>query len=505
LTHAFSLVPAPLSVVPGTGPSFVFAPGVSLVTGPSPDEISLGVLAADLIGRDSGFPLELLMGLDGVGPALVIVLDADAGPRAADVAERYCLTVTHESVALRAPRVAGLVRGLATLRQLVTRGESGLLEVAAVVIEDAPRFAWRGLSLDVVRHFLSVEDVLLVLEIMADHKLNVLHLHLTDDQGWRIALATRPLLTERSAQSEVGDGPGGFYTAEDYATLLAFAAARHITIVPEIDIPGHVNAALHAYAELTPSGIAPAAYTGIEVGFSRLHRDVPATRAFLTDVFTELAELTPGAYVHLGGDEVEGLEPDERAWFVRTVSNALRAAGKTPVGWQEIAGLELEPGTVVQYWDTRLPAAPMLAAAAAGARVLLSPGSRVYLDMKYDASTTLGLDWAGYVELRDSYDWEPAELIEGLPLDAIIGVEAALWTETITTRDELTLMLLPRLAAVAEVAWSVAENRDWERFRARVAGLATRWDDAGVVWRRSPQVDWPAGRVPAVPVELATS
>ena len=489
-----ALVPAPVSLSLSGGPAFRFRPGLRLVAGNTPEEISLGVLAADIVGRRVGFPIDLVMGPGGHGQTILLVLDADAGPADAAIAERYRLTVTEDRIELAAPRAAGLLRGLTTLRQLGVRRADGSLEIPAVVIEDAPRFAWRGLSLDVVRHFLSVDLVKSVLSVMGDYKLNVLHLHLTDDQGWRIALPSRPLLTERSAQSEVGGGAGGFYTAEDYATLVAFAAARHIMIVPEIDMPGHVNAALHAYGELTGSGAAAGVYAGTEVGFSRLSRDLPATREFLADVFGDLAVMTPGEYLHIGGDEVFGIDPGEYAWFVRTAQDLVQAAGKTVVGWQEIASADLDPGVVVQYWDTREPSEPIVAAAAAGARVLLSPGSKVYLDMKYDASTVLGLEWAGHIELRDAYEWEPADLVPGLPADAIIGVEAALWTETITTPDELFTLLLPRLAAVAEVAWSPAASRDWVGFRDRIAGQAHSWDHAELAWYRSPQVDWPAER-----------
>jgi len=485
-----SLVPVPTSVTMGAGPGFRFAPGVRLVTGASPGEISLGVAAADLVSLQVGFPLDLLMGADVAGQVVRIALDAGAGPVGADVAERYSLTATDKRIELLAPRLAGLVHALATLRQLIERGPDGGCVVPAIGIEDAPRYPWRGLSLDVVRHFLTVDQVRSVLGVMGDYKLNVLHLHLTDDQGWRLQLPSRPLLTELSAQSEVGGGSGGFYTGEEYAGLVAFAAARQITIVPEIDIPGHINAALHAYADLNPSGLVADVYAGTEVGFSRLHRDLPATAAFLTDVFGDLAAMTPGECVHVGGDEVTSVDRGEYAWFVRTAQQILRGAGKTLVGWQEIAPVELDPGAIVQYWDTRTAPEPIVAAAAAGARVLLSPGSKVYLDMKYDDATVLGLDWAGRIELRDAYDWEPAELVPGLPPDAIIGVEAAVWTETITTSDELFSLMLPRLAAVAEVAWSAPERRDWDGFRSRVAGHGTLWDDAGLAWYRSPQVDW---------------
>jgi hexosaminidase len=195
--------------------------------------------------------------------------------------------------------------------------------------------------------------------------------------------------------------------------------------------------------------------------------------------------------VHIGGDEVLTMGADEYATLVAAASDAVRAAGTKVVGWQEIAHTPLEPGTVVQYWDTRVDPAPVAAAAQAGALLLMSPGSKAYLDMKYDARTELGLEWAGHIELRDAYDWEPSTLIEGVPPESVVGVEAAVWTETLRDLPSLLQMLLPRLAAIAEVAWSAPEQRDWEDFRARVARQAPFWERLGLPYYPSPQVDWP--------------
>ncbi len=490
LTRPLAVVPVPLSVDAAPGPDFELGPDAVVVSGESPDEISAAVLAAGLIGPVLDLPLGMSTGPGGRRGAITLRLDETAGPAGADPDEAYTLTVTAEAVEVLAPRPAGLLRGIATLRQLLVPHDDGRVTVPAVVVRDAPRYRWRGLSLDVARHFFGTDQVRAVLDAMAQLKLNVLHLHLTDDQGWRIDLPSRPLLAQRSSRTEVGGGPGGCYTAEDWDAIVAHAAAWHIAVVPEIDVPGHVNAALHAYPELTEDGVAPKPYTGMDVGFSRLRRHVPATAAFLRDVFGDLAATTPGQYLHMGGDEVTGMAPDEYAWFVRTVQDVARAAGKSVVGWQEIAGAGVDPGTVVQYWDPRLDPAPFLAAAARGARILLSPASRVYLDMKYDPSTELGLTWAGYVELHDAYDWEPDDAIPGLAPDAVVGVEAAVWTETLRTVDDLFVMLLPRLAAAAEVAWSARERRGWDGFRRRVAGLAPGWDLDGYAWHASPGVDW---------------
>jgi hexosaminidase len=329
-----------------------------------------------------------------------------------------------------------------------------------------------------------------VIALMSHYKLNVLHLHLTDDQGWRLHVRSRPELTRRSSASAVGGDRGGFYSADDYADVVAYAAARGVRVVPEIDVPGHVNAATHAYGELNPDGQPTDEYTGIEVGFSRLHADLPATRPFLDAVFADVAAMTPGEYVHIGGDEVLTMDPDEYARLVGMAAAAVRAAGKKVIGWQEIAHAPVEPGTLVQFWDPRADAAAFVEAARAGARFVMSPGSHAYLDMKYDASTELGLEWAGHIELRDAYDWEPTALVDGLPAEAVVGVEAAIWTETLRDLHALTTMLLPRLAAVAEVAWTGAADRSFDDFRERVASHARLWDRLGLGWYPSPQVDW---------------
>lgn len=344
--------------------------------------------------------------------------------------------------------------------------------------------------LDVARHFFTVAEVQRVIDLAALYKLNVLHLHLTDDQGWRIAVDGWPDLTEIGGRTAVGGAPGGFYTKDDYAEIVAYAAERFVTVVPEIDVPGHTNAALASYAELNCDGLARRPFTGVEVGFSSLCLDKPVTQQFLEDVFGAVAALTPGAYVHMGGDEAHTLTADEYAPFVERVLKTVAATGKVPVGWQEIGTARLVPGAVVQYWNTGAGPAQAVAAVHGGATVILSPADRVYLDMKYDAATALGLDWAGHVDVRDAYDWDPGTFIDDIGEPDVLGVEAALWTETVTTIDEVERMLLPRLPAVAEVAWSQGGSRDWAAFRERLAAQVPLWDRLGATYHRSSQVNW---------------
>ncbi|MFC8597896.1 MULTISPECIES: family 20 glycosylhydrolase [unclassified Isoptericola] len=422
---------------------------------------------------------------------VVLRLDDAAGPEGSDNPERYTLRVTTAGVEATAPEPVGLLHAARTLRQLVTSAPDGAHQVSAVVVHDAPRYRWRGLSFDVVRHWFAPADIRAVVDLVAAFKLRVLHLHLTDDQGWRIETPSRPEL-EKASDNQVGGGTAGFLTVDDYRELQEYAAARFVTIVPEFDMPGHINAATQVYGALTKDGLPTESYDGIEVGFSRLWFDNPATEPFLRDVIGDIAAMTAGDWVHVGGDEVHTMEVEEFAKFVELAARIVREHGKTPIFWQEGARGPVEPGTLLQYWEPKGEEFDrFVAAAAAGARFIMSPGNHAYLDMKYTPEHELGLHWAGYVELRDSYDWEPTALIDGLPAGAVEGVEAAVWTETITTRDELFSMLLPRLGAVAEVAWTAPERKDWDAFRSRVAAQAPGWRATGWAFHQTPQVDWP--------------
>jgi len=373
----------------------------------------------------------------------------------------------------------------ATIRQLVelTGGT-----IPALQITDGPRYRWRGLMIDISRHFFGPETLSKVIDLAALYKLNRLHLHLTDDQGWRYEVWNRPELVETSKSTQVGGGEGGFLTAADLADVTAHAAARGIVVVGEVDLPGHTGAALHAVPALNADGVARPAYTGTDVGHSTLLLDLPETKPFLEDVLVALAEQTPGEFLHVGGDEVRLLEADAFGAFVQHVEALVLGLGKRPVFWQEAAPVLQDTRSVVQMWISTGDPAEVVAAARRGHDVILSPANRTYLDMKYDEHTTLGLDWAGLVDVRDAYDWDPDSLFPGLPPERILGVEAPLWTETVVTEDDLFSMLLPRLAAVAEVAWSQPEVRDWEAFAEDVASHVPLWRARGLAHTQRPQI-----------------
>jgi hexosaminidase len=489
------VIPAPVSVQPADGVAFTLTRATRILTPPGSAEARrVATYLAELLRRSTGYPLPVADGGVPAPDAITFVLAADA--QLGD--EGYRLDVAGHGVTLRARRPEGLFRGVQTLRQLLppavegARVSPGPWTVPGGRIVDRPRFAWRGASLDVVRHFFTVAEVERYLDLLALYKLNVLHLHLTDDQGWRIAIASWPRLATYGGSTEVGGGPGGYYTQRQYSDIVAYARERYITVIPEVDAPGHTNAALASYPQLSCNGHVPKLFTGTDVGFSSLCVDKPLIYKFIDDVIRELAALTPGPYIHIGGDEAQSLSGQQYGRFVEREQRIVQAHGKRTIGWQETAGASLLPTSVVQYWNTKGSSDEVRQAARRGAKVVLSPASRAYLDMKYDEHTTLGLEWAGHIDVRDAYGWDPAKLLDGIAEDRILGVEAAIWSETLRTMDDVEFMAFPRLPAIAEVGWSPASARGWAGFRLRLAQQAPRWSVMRVRYYRSPQVPWPS-------------
>jgi hexosaminidase len=492
-----------MRVEPAEGVAFALTPATRIVTEPGwAAAADVGAYLARLLRPATGYPLPA--GPAPAGPAPDAPHGAGAislrlaGSEEAPGPEGYRLEVDADGVRLWAGTGAGLFRGVQTLRQLLPaaverRGlHSAEFTVPGGLIVDRPRYAYRGVMLDVARHFFGIDDVKRLIDLAALYKVNHLHLHLTDDQGWRIAVDTWPRLATHGGGTEVGDGPGGYYTQAEFRELVGYAQRHYITVVPEIDLPGHTNAALASYPELTCDGQAPERYTGIEVGFSSLCAGNELTYKFLDDVFREVAALTPGPYLHLGGDEAKSTSPEEYATIVARAQQIVARHGKTAIGWQEITAAPLAADTLLQVWDTTTADPKGIARAAAnGNRIILSPADRSYLDMKYDASSPVGLSWAGYVPVARAYGWDPATHLPGVDPDAIAGVESPLWTETARSRADLEFLAFPRLAVIAEIGWSPAPRQDWTAFRERLAGQAGRWDALGVAYHRAPDVPWP--------------
>jgi hexosaminidase len=399
--------------------------------------------------------------------------------------EGYELSITTDSIVLRAVCPAGLFYGVQTLRQLLPAYPSATVRLPAVSIRDTPRFEWRGAMLDVARHFFGVEDVRRYIDLISHYKMNRLHLHLTDDQGWRIEIKSWPRLTEFGGRTQVGGTDGGYYTQEQYKEIVEYARSRYVMIVPEIDTPGHTNAALASYAELNSSEEAPALYTGTEVGFSTLWINSEITYKFLDDVICELAALTPTPYIHIGGDEARSTPEEDYKKFIKRFQEIVVSHGKTTVGWNEVGEAELLPGTIVQQWA----GVGCENARRQRAKIILSPATKIYLDMKYDASFPLGLDWAALIPVKDAYDWEPGSFMDGLEETDILGLEAPLWSETLLTMSDIECMAFPRVIGIAELAWS-PKGQSWEEYRQRLAAHGKRMEAMGINFYKSPDVDW---------------
>ena len=484
-----SLIPAPVSYEPGEGEPFEIARETRVIV-TSQSAAAVGAHLARLIASSprSTPAVEILP--DGAIATGAIVLDlrADAGTGA----EGYRLSASAERVVVSASATAGLFYGVQTLRQLLPASveyeaaRRRVLRVPAVEIVDAPRFGWRGAMLDVARHFFRVDDVTRLIDLMALHKMNRLHLHLADDQGWRIEIESWPNLTRHGGSTAVGGGQGGFYTKSQYAAIVAYAAERFVEVIPEIDMPGHTNAALASYPELNCDRQAPPLFTGIEVGFSALCVGADVTYRFIDDVVREIGAMSPSPYFHIGGDEVQKLSPAEYASFISRAEGIVRAHGKRMIGWDEVAAVALQGDSVIQLWR---PEAPKGDIAQTGS-VIYSPANKVYLDMKYTPATAIGLEWAGRIEVRDAYEWDPAALHAAVREDAILGVEAPLWTETVARQPDIDYLMFPRLAGVAEIGWTPQRLRAWHNYRLRLAAQSARWTALGINFYRSPQVPW---------------
>ncbi len=486
------IVPAPASLSLAAGAPFTLDAATSIVAdGGSSEGMRTAELLAAILRPSTGLPLPVSAGTGASTSGTIgFRLAAD---RASLGEEGYQLAVSRDSVRIVAYRPAGLFHGAQTLRQLLPFNVESHMKISqvpwvipAVTIADQPRFAWRGAMLDVARHFFSVREVKQYIDLLALYKFNTLHLHLSDDQGWRIEIKSRPRLALVGGSTQVGGGDGGYYTQADYAEIVNYAQNRYVTIVPEVDMPGHINAALVSHPELACSKRPTALYSGTDVGWSTVCVEKEETYALIDDIVREIAAMTPGPYFHMGGDEVEVLTPPQYALFVERVQGIVGKYGKQMIGWEEIHKAKLLPTTIVHQWRNDSVTAMLQN----GGKMLLSRGSRLYLDMKYTPATELGLRWAGLIEIRDAYDWDPAAYMRGVSERDIIGIEAPLWTETVRNITAAEYLAMPRLPAVAEVGWSAQAARNWEDFRERLAAHAPRWNVLGVNFYRSPQIPW---------------
>ena len=498
-----TVIPLPVSLATNSAPPFAITPATLIVADTtSIDQRRAATALVAILRPSTGYALPIATNSDS--SAAAPRAPADTNRRtivrfriAADDAlgaEGYALTADQDSVVITAPSGAGLFHGVQTLRQLLpfdveshqSETRMGPWLVPALRVTDTPRYSWRGAMLDVSRHFFTVDEVKQYIDILALYKFNVLHLHLADDQGWRIEIKSHPELTGMGSASEVAGGPGGYFTQADYADLVRYGADRYVTIVPEIDMPAHINAGLISHPELSCGKRPPGVYAGINVGFSAICPDSEGTYVLLDDVIREIAAMTPAPYMHIGGDEVQGLSAAQYAKFIGRVQTIVMKHNKRMIGWAEIATTPLDPSTIIQPWQGD----SLVASGPPGGDVIASSATRVYLDMKYTTETELGLHWAGYNDVRVAYDWDPVTTVKGLGTGRVIGVEAPLWSETIRNITAAEFLAMPRLPAVAEVGWSPQAERGWDDFRVRLAAHGHRWNLMGINYYHSAQIPW---------------
>jgi hexosaminidase len=483
------IIPAPASLNTTGGDPFALSAATNIVIDANNAESArtAELLAAGL-RPSTGFPVPV--STTAMSGSIALRLAAD---RASLGDEGYEMTVTRDSVRVVAYRPAGLYRATQTIRQLLPASiESDMhipdarWTIPALTIADQPRYVWRGAMLDVARHFFTVDEVKQYIDLLALYKLNVFHMHLSDDQGWRIEIKSRPELTAVGGRSQVGGGPGGFYTQGEFADIVRYAQDRYITIVPEIDMPGHTNAALAAFPALGCGSRPPTLYSGTDVGFSTFCVDKEESYALIDDIVREISGMSPGPYFHMGGDEVHVLTPAQYSLFVERVQDIVSRHGKQMIGWDEIAKAKLVPTTLVHVWRDD----SLTAKLRPGGKFVMSPAKRTYLHMKYHAGTELGLSWAALISVRESYDWDPATFEKGMSERDIVGVEAPLWSETIRNISAAEFLAIPRLPALAEVGWTPQSVRNWESFRDRLAAQGPRWNYLGVNYYRSAEIAW---------------
>lgn len=432
--------------------------------------------------------------------------------------EGYSLDISGDEINIVANSPNGIFYGVQTLYQILDNGESSIngITIPNITIIDEPRFKWRGMHLDVGRHFFDVNFIKRYIDLIALHKMNVFHWHLTEDQGWRVQIDAYPKLTEISAyrdESLIGhysDKPrkwdgikyGGYYTKEEMKEVVAYAKERYVTVVPEIEMPGHSRAALAAYPELSCTGGPHSVAT-----LWGVHKEVfcagkESTFEFLETVLTEVAAIFPSPYIHIGGDEcpkdrwkehdldqkriqVEGLKDEHelQSYFIKRIQGILDRLGKKLIGWDEILEGGLAPGAIVQSWRGMDGG---IAAANANHEVIMSPTSHTYFDyyqsaQKNDEPLAIG----GFLPLEKVYEFDP--IPHGIIPEKkhlILGGQGNVWTEYISTPEKVEYMAMPRMSAMAEVLWSQATDRDYDSFIARMERHYKRLDRMNINYRK---------------------
>ena len=464
---------------------------------------------ADMLSRATGYDLKVK---EGEGTITLALGDVQGKEGA------YTLTAESDKVNITGNSYGGVIAGIESLRQLfppqieskeIVKGTDWA--IPAVNIQDAPRFEWRGIMLDVSRHFYTIDEVKELLDVMALYKMNKFHWHLTDDQGWRIEIKKYPKLTtvggyrKKTIVGYMWDNPtewntkryGGFYTQEDIKEVVAYAKKRFVEIIPEIEMPGHSVAALTAYPEYSCTG-GPFEVEGRWGVFNDIYCTKESTFTFMQDILDEVVELFPSSYIHLGGDEAPRIrwkncvhcqermkqehltkEAELQTYFINRIENYLNTKGKKIIGWDEILeGGILQRATVMSWRGEK----GGIHAAKAGYDVIMSPNIYMYFNCLQSKVNEKKIGNPNRViTLEKVYNYHPVpEVLSADEAKHIKGVQANLWTEYMSALDEMEYMLYPRVAALSEVAWSKKENKDYGRFCTRLESIRRHYDVLGV-------------------------
>jgi hexosaminidase len=509
---SINIIPKPLQAELQQG-SFTLDEHVVIVNADSSKD-ALGDYLSAAIREQTGLKLNTQRRASWFGREILL----KAGGSKSDLGqEGYELTVTKNNVTITAPRSAGLFYGVQSLLQLIPLQGGETYTIPCIKIKDRPRFRWRGLMLDESRHFFGAEAIKKYIDLLALHKMNVFHWHLVDDQGWRLEIKKYPKLTEIGAWRTGNDGLnfrywgfrfprknsdqnlyGGYYTQDQVREIVAYAKARRITIVPEIEMPGHSWAALVAYPELTCRQTQPDTEGHHEQNAYCAGKE--ETFRFLENILDEVLDLFDSDYIHIGGDEVEkhfwshcddcqrrmkeeGLENTDQlqSWFIKRMETYLNAQGRRLIGWDEILQGGLAPNATVMSWRG---ISGGIAAAKAGHDVVMSPGTHCYFDHYQADPDKEPKAWGGLTTLEKVYSYEPIPSeLTAKQAQYILGAQGNVWTEWIFDSDRVEYMAYPRACALSEVVWSPKESRNWDDFQDRLGQHLLRLDKMEVHYR----------------------
>jgi hexosaminidase len=514
------IIPLPADLTLATG---TFMLNANTVVIADHDALAVANFFAREIAPATGYPLRIVTNTNNPVPKNSILL-THTGTDMKLGEEGYLLQISPTNITIRASTDAGFFYAVQSLRQLFSpfifnrqTQAHRAWKLPALTIRDYPRFAYRGLSVDVARHFIPTDQIKRLLDLMALHKLNKFQWHLTDDEGWRIEIKKYPALTTVGAWRGLNNvlppalgskakAYGGYYSQTEIREIVKYAAARHITIIPEIDMPGHARAMIMSLPALLIDPKDTSHYTSVQNYHDNvLSPCLDSTYEVINNIFTEIADLFPGSMIHVGSDEVpqnvwtasphcqtlmaaNGLNDTEalQNYFLKRVQQIIHTKNKKMAGWEEVVkGGDLDKATVIYSWKSQEAG---IDAAKRGYPVVMMPAQFLYFDLAYtDEPKEPGFSWAGFVDTFQTYTYQPIQSDWTPDLaEKILGIQAALWSENVSSRDQLDYLVFPKLLALSEVAWTPKARRNWINFSERTGKLhLQRLDQYGVKYRIS--------------------